>query len=188
MPAPLDESTRNAIEQAIRAGAGKVSCRGIAKQFDVSPGTVRNIAKRADLDGAFGREQTKAATEARTVDMAARRAALAARALDLAERMLDRAGSAYTVLVATREDVERVELAEPPAADVKHFAASYGLFVDRHMSLIKFDTKEASNPAATSLVDRLAEQLGLAATTADGYDDGYLQPEPPTADDSADTS
>lgn len=171
----IPDETRTQIEAAIRGGG---TCRGIARQYGVSPGTVRNIARDADITGAFARTNTENATRARVADLADRRARLAERALTLAERMLDRATSPYTVLVATREDVIREELPEPPAADVRQFATAYGIFVDKHMALIRFDTKEAGNPAATSLVDRLAAMLTLDGPAPDGHDDGYPEPLP----------
>lgn len=166
----IPDETRAAIEAAVRAGG---TCRGVAREHGVSPGTVRNIAKEAGITGAFARVSTQNATRARVADLAARRSQLAERALDLAERMLDRATSPYTLVVATKDDVIREELPEPPAADVRQFATAYGIFVDKHCALIKFDTKEAANPAATSLADRLVAFLGLDQAEAD---DGYPEP------------
>lgn len=183
MPVPIDDTVREAIAQAIRDGAGSVSCRGIAKQFEVSPGTVRKIAKEIGLPDAFARAQTKNATRARVVDMATRRAGLAEKMLDLAEHIAARATTEYVVIVSTKDEVFRETLDEPPLGEVRQAMTAVGIAIDKHMALIRFDTKEGGNNAATSLIDRLALQLGLAAGTPDGYDDGYPADELPPGED-----
>lgn len=183
MPAPIDDTVRAAIEQAIRDGAGQASCRGIAAAHGVSPGTVRNIARKAGLDGAFGREKTAAATKARQTDMAARRAALAEVMLGKAEHIAGRLDTAYIIVVATKDDVFRETLDEPPLREVKDGMAAVGAAVKAHMDLIRFDTKEATNPAAASLVDRLADMLHLDVGVDERVDDGYPVPLPTPPDD-----
>lgn len=179
MAAPLDDATRAAIEAAIRAGHGTASCRSIARDHNVSPGTVRNIAKAAGLDGAFARAKTANATRARVADMAARRAALAETLLAKAEHIAGRLDTPYIVVVTTKDDVFRETLDEPPLRDVKDGMAAVGVAVKAHVELIRFDTKEAANPAATSLVDRLADMLQLDQGNDEVVDDGYPQPLPP---------
>lgn len=179
----IPDDVREQIADAARAG--RLSCREIARQHGISPGTVRNIVKAAGIVGAFARASTENATRARVVDMAARRAELAEKALDLAGRMVERATAPYTVICTTKDDVFREILDEPPANEVKAFATAYGIFLDKHMALIKFDTKEVANPAASSLVDRLAEMLHLDTGVDPLVDDGYPTPlpAPPDEDD-----
>lgn len=179
MPAPLDPTVRDAIAAAIRDGAGRISCRGLAGEFDVSPNTVRKIAREIGLPDAFARAETKNATRARAVDMAERRGALATKMLDLAEHIAGRATAAYTVVIATKDEVFREILDEPPLGEVRQAMTAVGIAVDKHMALIRFDTKEGGNPAATSLVDRLAAMLALDGTAGDDYDDGYPADPPP---------
>lgn len=86
MPPPLDPDKRAAILQAIRAGGR--SRGAIARDHDVSPSTVTNIAKAAGLNTAFDRAQTKKATEAAQVDHKARLVALASRAAGVSENVI----------------------------------------------------------------------------------------------------
>lgn len=175
----IPDDTRAAIERDVRAG--ELSCRAIAKAHGVSPGTVRNITKAAGIEGAFARVHTENATRARVVDMAARRARLAERALDVAERMLDRATAQYTVIVSTKDDVFHEVLPEPPLTEAKQAATAYGILVDKHCALVRFDTADGGNVAATSLADRLAAMLALDPSAPDGHDDGYPADPPPAA-------
>ena len=179
----IPDEVRAQIADAIRSGG---TCRGIARDFEVSTATVRKIAEEYEITDAFAREQTQKATRARVADLAARRAVLAERALDVAERALTRAMSPYTVIVATKDEVFHEQLPEPPANELRQFATSYGIFVDKHMALIRFDTKEATNPAAAALVDRLAAMLQLDQGNDELVDDGYPTPLPavdPAGDD-----
>lgn len=174
MPAAIPEHQRAAIEQAIRAGAGRVSCRGLARAHGVSTGTIRKIAKEIGCPDAFARAETKNATRARIVDLAERRAGLAEKMLDLAEHIARRATAPYTVTLATKDEVHEIVLTEPPLGEVRQAMTAVGIALDKHMALIRFDTKDGGSVAATSLVDRLAAMLELDVA---GADDGY--PEAP---------
>lgn len=190
MPERLDDTIRARIEAAIRAGkaAGTASCRGIATEHGVSPGTVRNIAKAAGIADPFSRAKTAHATRARVTDMAARRAALAEALLSKAEHILARLDQPYTVLVPTGDGVFTRILDEPPLKEVKDGMSAVALAVKGHCDLIKFDTKEVANPAASSLVDRLADLLQLDQGNDEVVDDGYPTPlaDPPAEDDDED--
>lgn len=182
MPAPLDPAKREAIADSIRQGAGTASCRGIAAEHGVSPSTVRTIAKEINLPDAFARAQTKNATRAAVADAASRRAALATRMLDLAERIADRATEPYTVIVATKDDVYREQLDEPPLDQVRQAMTALGIAIDKHVALIRFDTKDnGGSEAARSLVDALVDVFGnpdRTNTDAGDQDDGYPVPLP----------
>ncbi len=172
----IPDEVRAQIADAIRAGG---SCRGIAREFAVSTATVRKIAGEAGVAAPFTREQTKNATRARVADLADRRARLAEKMLDLAEHIADRATAAYTVVIATKDDVFRETLDEPPLGEVRQAMTAVGIALDKHMALIKFDTKEVANPAAAALVDRLADMLQLDQGNDELVDDGYPTPLPP---------
>jgi transposase-like protein len=178
MPERLPEEKRQAIAAAIRAGAGEVTCRGIAREFGVSTGTVRNIVRDESIPDPFSRAKTAHATRARVTDMAARRAALAERLIQKAEHILERLDSPYTLVVGTADGLESRVLDEPPLKEVKDGMAAVGTAINSHMALIKFDTKEASNPLATSLVDSLAKMLELDQGNDEQVDDGYPTPLP----------
>ncbi|MEU8023696.1 hypothetical protein AB0B88_15925 [Micromonospora haikouensis] len=185
MAARLDPAHRQAIADSIRTKAGTASCRGIATEHGVSTDTVRRIAKDIGLPDAFAREKTKNATRARVADLAARRAGLATKMLDLAERIAERVTESYTVIIATKEDVYREQLDEPPLGDVRQGMTAVGIALDKHMALIRFDTKDTGNEAARSLVDALVATFGNPdQPTPDGgdIDDGYPVPLPTQAE------
>jgi hypothetical protein len=158
VPAPIRENVRSAIEQAIRDGHGTVSCRGLARRFGVSADTVSRIAKNAGLSDAFGRTKTKKATQAKIADMAARRAVLAERMLDVAERLVDRVTDPY--------------VHEPSLPSVLHSMTALGIAIDKHMSLIRFDSQGSGSDAVVSLVDALISGFELDANSVD-VNDGY---------------
>lgn len=178
----IPDETREQIADAIRAGG---TCRGIAHRFDVSPDTVRKIAEKAGIVDPFSRAQTQAATAAKVVDLAARRAALAEKLLDLADHISERATGRYEIILATKDDVYHEWLVEPPLPDTRQALTAVGVAIDKHIALVRFDTKDAGNAQAHSLAERLIAHLGLVD---DGYDDGYppeddpLSPEDPPAE------
>ena len=146
MPAPIPDTTRNAILADIRAG--QKSCRGIARDHNVSDATVRKIAKQAGITNAFAREHTENATRARQADMAAQRARLAARLIDLAELSLDQATQHIR------------ELTPRDAAIV------LGIAVDKHIALERHDSDPGTD-TARSLLSDLGRALGAAAAALD---------------------
>lgn len=157
MPAALPEDVREAIAEAVKAGG---TCRGVAREFDVSPSTVRKIAGEYGITDAFSRAATENATRAKTADLAARRAALAEALLEDADHFRRRARASYTQHLTTRDEVHAIVMEEPPGSEVKHLMGSVGLAVDRHLTLVKHDATDAG----TSAVDQwLAHMLGAAA-------------------------
>jgi hypothetical protein len=180
----LPDETRAAIAAAIEQRAGTVSCRGLAAEFEVSPSTVRKIAKEIGQPGAFARAQTKNATRARVADLAARRAGLAETMLDLAERIAARATEPYKIVLATKDDVHTVLLDEPPLGEVRQAMTAVGIAVDKHMALIRFDTKDGASGVALSLVDALVGAFGVHPDVEHDVDDGYPVPLP-TPDEQA---
>lgn len=116
---PIDDQKRNAILADIKAG--QKSRNQIARDHNVSVGTVTNIAKRAGLTSAFDRSSTKRATAASVADTAARRAQLAEKMIALAELSMDQ-------VIA--------ELGEASARDA---AVVLGIAVDKHRQLVDMD-------------------------------------------------
>ncbi|TAK89315.1 MAG: hypothetical protein EPO06_11660 [Burkholderiaceae bacterium] len=169
----IDDATRQRVLDLAEQG---VSRNQIARDLQISAGSVTNIIRAAGKTNAFDRSRTENATRARVVDLAARRASIAETMLDLADRFAARARESYTVYLATKDDVHPVTYDEPPLGEVRQAMTALGIAVDKHMALIRFDTKEAGNAGALSLVDRLAAAFDLDNPDAD---DGYPTPEPP---------
>lgn len=110
--------------------------------------------------------------------MAAQRGRLAQTMLDLAEHIAARATARYVYYVATKDDVHRVELDEPPLSEVRQALTAAGIAADKHMALIRFDTKDGADQRALSLVDALVYGLGLHPDGEADIDDGYPVPLP----------
>lgn len=127
MPPRLSDELRAAILADIEAG--KKSARQIARDHDVSVGTVSKIAKDERVDGAFERSQTKKAVQASTIDYAARRAALAGRQLTLAEKAVEHAidtlseASAAQAAVIAGVAIDKHRLLDQYDADTQGLAA-----------------------------------------------------------------
>jgi transposase-like protein len=128
--ARISDGKRAAIVEDIRAG-GK-SRNQIARDHDVSVGSVTNIARDHGLADAFDRSATKTATAAAVADNKSLRAHLATINLDDANTMRQRAIDSQT------------------SRDAMQYATAYGIFIDKHLVLDKHDTDNGS-----------AEQIGV---------------------------
>ena len=131
MPAPLPDDKRAAILADIKAGTG--TCRGIARKHGVSRSTVSKIASDAGLTNAFGRQQTKAATEARIADAAAERASLVTASL----------AAAKAALARMYEDLSQ--------ASARDAAVIFGIAVDKHLALERHNSGADADRAASLL-------------------------------------
>ena len=147
MPPPLDPAKRAAILADIQAG--NASCRGIARAHDVSRTTVSQIAKDAGLNEAFGRQQTKKATEAAQADNKARRAVEATESLTAAAHLRKKIFTARG------------------GRDAQGWATAYGIMADKHMAFERHDA-DTGAAGARSVLGRLGEALQLAAEQIDG--------------------
>jgi hypothetical protein len=141
MPARIPNHKRAKILASIRAG--EETCRGIARDHHVSDTLVRKIAKEAGVPVPWSREQTKAATAAKTADNAARRANLATRLLHLSEKALDQAE------------------AELDQASALQAATIAGIAVDKHLAVVRHDADPGVETGKSMLI-ALAAAVGVA--------------------------
>ncbi|PPS71992.1 MULTISPECIES: hypothetical protein [Streptomyces] len=120
--------------------ADGVSRNEIAQEMDWSVGTITNHAQRLGLS--FDREATRAATEARQVDLKDQRQQAQQRLMDFFNRQLDRAQSRYLVhgFSHTGESVAEW-LQEPPARETKDLTAAATQALDRALKLAQFDAE-----------------------------------------------
>ena len=161
MPKPLDPAKRQAIEQAIRDGAGQCSRNGIARQFGVAASTVSKIATEAGIEPAFDRSQTVNATRAKAVDLAAGRAALAERWLAKANEALDRSEApctAYSFGGQLGEYAEH-ELPKPPAGEYRSFVTAAAVATDKLVALNKYDAGGEGVDQAVSTIEGIMSAL-----------------------------
>lgn len=159
MPAPIPDTTRNAILADIRAG--QKSRAQIARDHGVSVGSVTNIARRAGLTTPFDRSATENATRARQADMAAQRARIAADLLADVHRLRKRAWDTYQVITNGPDGPEALTLPLPPLRDVQAAYTSAGIALDKHLALVKHDADPGID-AAKSMLSALAAGLGAA--------------------------
>lgn len=168
MPPRLSDTKRATILQTIKQGG--LSTRQVAKLHDVSEGTVRNIAKEAELPDPFTRAHTENATRARTADNKARRAALSALLLDDVERLRERAWTRYQHPMASVHGPEILDLDLPPLGEVRSAYTAIGICLDKHIVLQRHDADAGAGQAASMLAG-LSDALGAAARALDA-DDG----------------
>ncbi|MGW3305896.1 GcrA family cell cycle regulator [Streptomyces sp. NPDC001073] len=114
--------------------ADGVSRNEIARQMDWSVATITNHATRLGLS--FDRSATRAATEARQVDLTARRQLIQEQLLDVAETALGRTQREYLVTGWTHTgEIVHELLREPPAKETKDLTAA------AMSALARFDQK-----------------------------------------------
>lgn len=154
MPAPLDPDKRAAIAQAIRDGNGR---NEIARFFEVSPGSVSNIAREEGLTDAFDRTATERATEAARLDMAAWRASFAQRLAQRAEWVEDRFDEQQPTVIGTKEGAEIV-WTDATSTDVRNLMTALGIAVDKIAVLTRDDSQ------GLAAVDSWLHSLGVGAT------------------------
>jgi transposase-like protein len=141
MPPRIPNHKRAQILADIRAG--RKSRARIARDHNVVPSTVANIARHAGLTSPFARTQTKAATEAHIADNTARRATLATRLLHLGEQAITQA---------------EMGLAETSALQAATIA---GIAMDKHLAVARHDA-DPGVEAGKSMLVALAAGVGVA--------------------------
>lgn len=156
MPRRLPEEKRQAILDAIKAGAGWRSRNDIGREFGVSAATVGNIANEAGITDAFDRTLTARASEAKQVDNRVRRAELSALLLEDSFRLRDRMWQPAETILPNGQIVT-TEL--PVARDVRDFSASVQANVKTHLDVDKHDTGDQGADDAKSMLLGVAEGL-----------------------------
>lgn len=141
MPARTPDAKREAILADVRAGK---SCRQTARDHEVSPATVSKLAKDEDVADAFGRSQTKSATEAVVADNRAWRAATSRRFLAKCNALMDRMDGPHLVYAFGGRDNEynEHELAEPPVDALRGLMTAAAIAFDKHLAADKHDAEE----------------------------------------------
>lgn len=149
MPPRLPDDKRAAILADIKAA--QKSRAQIGRDHGVSGWTVGNIAKEAQIEGAFSRENTQNATAAAQADSRSMRAAEAVAAMAAAPQL--------------RMNV----LASASGRDAQGWAVAYGIMIDKHAMLERHDS--GTSDAATSLLDAVASGLQAAVDAVSAQPD-----------------
>ncbi|GAA3441050.1 hypothetical protein [Planomonospora venezuelensis] len=161
----LPDDKRQAILDDIKAS--QKSRNAIARDHDVSVGTVTNIAKRNGLTTAFDRSSTKRATEAKQADNRAVRAELSRRLLAKAGDLLDQMDGEYLVYSFGGKDntFNSKVLPKPPAAELRNLMTSAAVAIDKHVVIDRHDSGAGAEQAVSllgALLDGMQERHGTA--------------------------
>lgn len=151
----IPDDKRAAIEADIRAG--QKSRNQIARDHDVSVGSVTNIAKGLGLTTAFDRSATKNATKAAQLDAKARRAVLQHRFLDRAERALDDMERAHLVFNFGGKENTYAEhlLDRPPTGDQRNLMIIAATGLDKSIAIDRHDADTMANAAVDTWLDAM---------------------------------
>jgi len=130
-----------AIIGGIAAGKGR---NAIAREHNVSVGTVTGIAKAEGLT--FDRSLTKAATEAKVSDNKLRRASIISGLLDDVEELRAQLRQPHKVFkIGGRDNVYTEQLVDKPPTDaIRNLVVSIGIMLDKHVRLELHDRADTS--------------------------------------------
>lgn len=140
----------------VERGDTRGTRNGVARRFDRSTGVITKIAKAAGLS--FDRTATKAAVEARKVDLAAKRAQLAADMLDDGARLRAQLWEPAVVYSWHKGEYSEREVAEPTFGDKRRIAGAVKMLVNGSIDLERHDSGDED--AARSLREELVTGLG----------------------------
>jgi hypothetical protein len=171
--AKLTASARASIVDDIEqtAGTPEGSARKVAARHNVSPSTVRKIARESrDPEPA---EEAATAEAVPEMTLAEARAALQRRWLATANQGLDWSTEAYTVYGFGGQDGDYSEhtLDRPPAADWGHYIKGAGLATDKMLALAKFDSGDTGVSEAVSVIGDIVHALRENVTSGAGEGD-----------------
>lgn len=147
MPARISDDRRAAILADIQAGKPR---NQIARDHNVSAGTVTNIANQGGVTDAFDRSATKRATEAAVADNRAVRAVVSRRFLDKASEILDQMDKPYTVHAFGGKDntFNSETLDRPPAGELRNLMVTAATAFDKHLAADRHDAEGEQGMAA----------------------------------------
>lgn len=123
----------------------------------MSTSTVTKVCSEARPPITFDRAATKAATEARVVDLKARRAAIAERFATRAEELLDLMSEQHTVTSFHEGEMVTGIIDRPTSGDIKNYMTAAGIAIDKTLTIERHDSDDRDLPS----VDRwLAAMIG----------------------------
>ncbi|WP_328981760.1 hypothetical protein OG258_19900 [Streptomyces mirabilis] len=156
-------------EQLRQLHADGVSRNEIARQMGWGVGTITNRARRLGLS--FDRSATRAAVEARQVDLTARRQRCIEGAYDLADEARSRAFEQYELngFDHVGNPVTHI-VRRPPAREFKDFNAAFASALTTALKLEAVD-KESDTDKAKAALGSLGQALSALYGSADDYRD-----------------
>lgn len=150
---PVHEEKRAQVAKLVAEG---VSRNQIAKDLGIGAATVSRIAKAEGLS--FDRSMTRAAVEARSVDLADSRTKLAEKMLNTAHGLIDSLDEPFLVFNFGGRDNEYNEhrLDKPPVDAYRQVMTTAGIAFDKATKIL-----EKSKPGA----ENVAGMIGLLAAS-----------------------
>lgn len=146
----ISEQLRAQILAAIQAGG---TCRGVAREFGVSPGFVSKLAKDTGEDTAFDRARTAAATTAAVFDAKAARTKAIAELYHDFERFRERTWGEYTQIVSTPAGPELITTKLPPLPEQRAGITSAAICLDKALALENHDSGDGHEVGRTMIND-----------------------------------
>lgn len=141
---PVDSKTKAKVRRLARSG---MSRNAIAREVGIGTSTVSRICATAQPPITFAREHVKAATEAKVLDAKARRAQLADDLLGdvtkLRGMLFEQVSRVHFSVTNGREEYE----GPLSPGEMKDLATTFGILLDKHAMLVKFDTDDRDLPA-----------------------------------------
>ena len=166
---PVNEETRARAVALMREG--KLSRNAIARELDLSGGSVSAIAK--DIGHEFDRSKTEIALAARTIDLAVERQEIAKMiAVEVRRSLEDMRAPALMVQFSAGSEHHEPEfhehvLPEPSFADKRNLMTIVGIGVTKIAELTKATATEGS-AEAISYLDTLVAGLSVARDALSG--------------------
>ncbi|MFI0939154.1 hypothetical protein [Streptomyces sp. NPDC021020] len=161
--------SREDEERLRQLHADGVSRNDIARQMEWSVGTITNHATRLGLS--FDRSATRAATDARQVDLRDRRQRIEIQLYDLAERNIRRAQERYLLTGFDQLGALVAEtIPQPPARETKDFTLAASSALTTAVKLAQVDGGDAGREQAAGFLQGLSDAMATAARELGGDD------------------
>lgn len=153
---PVDSKTRARVRKLAREGNSR---NAIAKLVGISPSSVSKICAEAKPPISFDRSATKAAVEARTIDLKAKRTEISQMAVEEVTRLFKLLTEEHEVIHWDKDGfMHRGTIDRPTSGDIKNYATSIGILVDKHLVLTRADSDDRDLPA----VDAWLAAMGVS--------------------------
>jgi hypothetical protein len=133
-----------------------MSRNAIAREVGISSSTVSRFCAEAVPPITFDRAATKVATEAKVLDAKAHRANISQTAIEEVQRLFGMLTAAHEVVHWDKDGfIHRATIDLPTSADVKNYATSIGILVDKHIVLTKVDSDDRDLPAVDAWLQHI---------------------------------
>lgn len=143
---PVDSKTHARVLALGRLGT--MSRNAIAREVGISSSTVSRFCAEAEPPILFDRSATKVATEAKVLDAKAHRALLSGSAITEVERLFGLLTAEHEVIHWDKDGIMHTgKIDRPTSGDIKNYATSIGILIDKHIVLTKLDSDDRDLPA-----------------------------------------